>query len=86
MPGKRHISNGASFERLAFLERELAQAKRALEATQAQPLEPGSEDFVNLQEELRKSLGEIARMQIELSEKEKLQDELASSQKYNGTN
>ena len=69
-------SNGASFERLAFLERELAQAKRALEATQAQPLEPGSEDFVNLQEELRKSLGEIARMQIELSEKEKLQDEL----------
>ena len=69
-------SNGASFERLAFLERELAQARRALEATQAQPLEPGSEDFVNLQEELRKSLGEIARMQIELSEKEKLQDEL----------
>ena len=69
-------SNGASFERLAFLERELAQTKRALEATQAQPLEPGSEDFVNLQEELRKSLGEIARMQIELSEKEKLQDEL----------
>ena len=69
-------SNGASFERLAFLERELAQAKRALESTQAQPLEPGSEDFVNLQEELKKSLGEIARMQIELSEKEKLQDEL----------
>jgi DNA repair exonuclease SbcCD ATPase subunit len=69
-------SNGASFERLAFLERELAQAKRVLESTKAQPLEPGSEDFVNLQEELKKSLGEIARMQIELSEKEKLQDEL----------
>ena len=31
---------------------------------------------MNLQEELRKSLGEIARMQIELSEKDMLQDEL----------
>jgi chromosome segregation ATPase len=69
-------NNSANFERLSFLERELAQAKRALESVQTVPLEPGSEDFVNLQEELRKSLGEIARMQIELSEKNKLQDEL----------
>ncbi|MEK9773541.1 MAG: hypothetical protein VW576_08230, partial [Opitutae bacterium] len=69
-------ASGANFERLAFLERELAQAKRALQSAQAQPVEPGTEDFVNLQEELRKSLGEIARMQIELSEKEKLQEEL----------
>ena len=69
-------SNGANFERLAYLERELSLAKRALESANAQPLDPGSEEFVNLQEELRKSLGEIARMQIELSEKEKLQEEL----------
>ncbi len=69
-------SNGANFERLAFLERELSQAKRALEAAQAEPIEPGSEDYVNLQDELRKSLGEIARMQVELSEKDKLQEEL----------
>jgi len=69
-------SNGANFERLAYLERELSLAQRALESANAQPLDPGSEEFVNLQEELRKSLGEIARMQIELSEKEKLQEEL----------
>ncbi len=69
-------SNGANFERLAFLERELAQARRALESTQQEPIEPGTDEFVNLQEELRKSLGEIARMQIELSEKDQMQEEL----------
>ena len=69
-------SSGANFERLAYLERELAQTKRALESAQAQPIEPGTDEFVNLQEEPRKSLGEIARMQIELSEKDKLQEEL----------
>ena len=55
-------SSGANFERLAYLERELAQTKRALESTQAQPIEPGTDEFVNLQEELRKSLGEIAAL------------------------
>ena len=69
-------ASGANFERLAYLERELAQAKRALQSAQDQPVEPGTEEFVNLQEELRKSLGEIARMQIEMSEKDKLQEEL----------
>ncbi len=69
-------SNGANFERLAYLERELAQAKRALETSQLAPVEEGTEEFVNLQEELRKSLGEIARMQIELSEKDQMQEEL----------
>ena len=69
-------SNGANFERLAFLERELAQARRALESIQQEPIEPGTDEFVNLQEELRKSLGEIARMQIELSEKDQMQEEL----------
>ena len=69
-------SNGANFERLAFLERELAQARRALESSQQEPIEPGTDEFVNLQEELRKSLGEIARMQIELSEKDQMQEEL----------
>ena len=61
---------------LLFWSIELAQTKRALESAQARPIEPGTEEFVNLQEELRKSLGEIARMQIELSEKDKLQEEL----------
>ena len=69
-------NNGANFERLSFLERELAIAKRALESAQQKPIDPESNEFVNLQDELRKSLGEIARMQIELSEKGTLEDEL----------
>ncbi len=69
-------SNGASYERIAFLERELAGAQSALQRFQSEPVKPGSDEFVDLQEELRKSLAEIARMQIELSEKDQLQEEL----------
>ena len=69
-------SNGANFERLAYLERELAQTKRALETSQLAPVEEGTDEFVNLQDELRKSLAAIARMQIELSEKDQMEEEL----------
>jgi chromosome segregation ATPase len=74
----RHManSNGASFERLSYLENELAVAKSALQRTQAEPIQPGTDEFFDLQEELKKSLAEIARMQIELSEKDQLQEEL----------
>ncbi len=74
----RHManSNGASFERLSYLENELAAAKSALQRTQAEPIQPGTDEFFDLQEELKKSLAEIARMQIELSEKDQLQEEL----------
>jgi chromosome segregation ATPase len=70
-------NNGGNSARLAFLERELAQARSALEMAQAEPVDPGSQEYVNLQNELRKSLGELARMQIELGEMDGLKDELA---------
>ena len=61
-----------------MLERELAQAKQALMKAQNRSNEPDSSDYAKLQEELRKSLAEIARMQLELAESETLQDELES--------
>ena len=70
-------NNGGNSARLAFLERELAQARSALEMAQAEPVDPDSQEYVDLQNELRKSLGELARMQIELGEMDGLKDELA---------
>ena len=70
-------NNGGDSTRMAFLERELAETKRALEMAQEEPIDPDSGEYVNLQNELRKSLGEIARMQIELGHMEELKDELA---------
>ena len=69
-------NNGASFERISYLERELATAQNALQRMNDEPVQPGTDEFVDLQDELRKSLAEIARMQIELSEKDQLQAEL----------
>jgi len=69
--------NGGDAARLAYLESELAKATRALEMSRASTVELSQEDKVNLQNELRKSLGEIARMQIELGQMEDLKDELA---------
>jgi chromosome segregation ATPase len=69
--------NGGDAARLAYLESELAKATRALELSRASTVELNQEEKVNLQNELRKSLGEIARMQIELSQMEDLKDELA---------
>lgn len=68
--------NSGSSQRLAYLENELAKAKSALSNMQTKPVEPGSEEYLDLQSELRKALSEIASMQIELSQKNKLQDEL----------
>ena len=59
-----------------FLENELAKARSALSDLERQPVEPDSEEYVDLQSELRKALSEIASMQIELGQKDKLQDEL----------
>jgi chromosome segregation ATPase len=70
-------SNGGDAARLAYLESELAKATRALEMSRASTVELSEEEKVNLQNELRKSLGEIARMQIELGQMEDLKDELA---------
>ena len=69
--------NGGDAARLAYLESELAKATRALEMSRASTVELSQEEKVNLQNELRKSLGEIARMQIELGQMEDLKDELA---------
>ena len=69
-------NNGASFERISYLERELASAQNALKRMNEEPVQPGTDEFVDLQDELRKSLAEIARMQIELGEKDQLQAEL----------
>ncbi len=68
--------SGVNYEQLALLEQELTKAKQALNSARNQNFSPVSEDYSKLQEELRKSLGEIARMQIELSDKEELQQEL----------
>ena len=70
-------NNTGDSARMAFLERELQQAKSALKMAQLEPIDPNSNEFVNLQDELRKSLGEIARMQIELGHMDELKDELA---------
>ena len=58
------------------LERELSQTKNALRMAQSAPKEASERDFLDLQDELRKALGEIARMQVEIGEKEDLESQL----------
>lgn len=67
---------GVDSARLMALERELSQARNALRMAQSAPVEASSRDFLDLQDELRKSLGEIARMQVELGEKKDLENQL----------
>ena len=67
---------GVDSARLMALERELSQTKNALRMAQSAPVEASSRDFLDLQDELRKSLGEIARMQVELGEKKDLENQL----------
>ena len=43
---------------------------------QSAPKEASARDFLDLQDELRKALGEIARMQVEVGEKEDLENQL----------
>ena len=70
------VSSGADSGRLLLLERELTQTKRALQMARNAPQDSSSETYLNLQDELRKAMGEIARMQVDLGEKEDLEKEL----------
>ena len=70
------VSSGADSGRLLLLERELTQTKRALQMARNIPQDSSSETYLNLQDELRKAMGEIARMQVDLGEKEDLEREL----------
>jgi len=70
------VSSGADSGRLLLLERELTQTKRALQMARNAPQDASSETYLNLQDELRKAMGEIARMQVDLGEKEDLEKEL----------
>jgi len=62
--------------RLASLERELNQTRRALQMAQMAPMDSTKESYLALQDELRKALGEITRMQVELNEKDELEAQL----------
>jgi len=70
------VSSGADSGRLLLLERELAQTKRALQMARNVPGDSSSETYLNLQDELRKAMGEIARMQVELGQKDDLEKQL----------
>ena len=70
------MSSGADSGRLLMLERELSQTKRALQMARNAPADSSSETYLNLQDELRKALGEIARMQVEIGQKDDLEQQL----------
>lgn len=70
------VSSGADSGRLLLLERELSQTKRALQMARNAPDDSSSETYLNLQDELRKAMGEIARMQVELGQKDDLEKQL----------
>ena len=69
-------ASGDDSGRLLAMERELNQARRALEMAQSAPKDKTQESYLSLQDELRKALGEITRMQLELSEKDALEEQL----------
>ena len=75
------MSSGSDSIRLASLERELNEARRALQMAQMAPMDSTQESYLTLQNELRKSLGEITRMQIELNEKDELEAQLVKLRK-----
>jgi len=70
-------SSGDDSGRLLAMERELSQARRSLEMAQSAPKDKTQESYLSLQDELRKALGEITRMQLELSEKDVLEKQLS---------
>ena len=69
-------ASGDDSGRLLAMERELDQARRALQMAESAPKDKTQESYLSLQDELRKALGEITRMQLELSE-ERLEEQLA---------
>ena len=70
-------ASGDDSGRLLAMERELDQARRALQMAESAPKDKTQESYLSLQDELRKALGEITRMQLELSEKDVLEEQLA---------
>ena len=70
-------ASGDDSGRLLAMERELDQARRALRMAESAPKDKTQESYLSLQDELRKALGEITRMQLELSEKDVLEEQLA---------
>jgi len=70
------MSSGADSTRLASLERELNDARRSLQMAKMAPMDSTQESYLTLQKELKNSLMEITKMQIELSEKDELEAQL----------
>jgi chromosome segregation ATPase len=70
------VSSGTDSTRLASLERELNQARRSLQMAKMAPMDSTQETYLTLQKELKKALGEIVKMQIDLSEKDELEAQL----------
>ena len=70
------INSVADSVRLASLERELNDARRALQMIKTAPTDPTQKSYLNMQDELRKALGEITRMQIELGDKKELEKQI----------
>jgi chromosome segregation ATPase len=63
--------------RLASLERELNEARRALQMIKTAPTDPTQKSYLDMQNELRNALAEITKMQIELGDKNDLERQLA---------
>ena len=70
------VNSGADSTRLATLERELNDARRALQMAKMAPMDSTQETYLTLQNELKKALGEITKMQIELSDRDELEAQL----------
>lgn len=70
------ITSSSDSLKLATLERELNEARRSLQMAKMAPKNSTQENYLALQNELRKALGEITRMQVELSEKDALESQL----------
>ena len=70
------MNSVADSVRLATLERELNEARRALQMIKTAPTDPTQKSYLDMQDELRNALGEITRMQIEIGEKKELEKQL----------
>ena len=74
-------ATGADATRLLTLEAELDNTKKALQQALAKPATGGDPAVeANLRDELRKALGDVARLQAELSGQEELEEQLRNMQ------
>ena len=71
------MNSVADSVRLASLERELNEARRALQMIKTAPTDPTQKSYLDMQNELRNALSEITKMQIELGDKSDLERQLA---------